>query len=102
MWKITTGHPFSFFSAFLMSILFSIAYLKTGKIYVPMILHSFGNILALMNEHYLSPMLMESEDIQSLPTQMDLIVIIIIAAILLIAMVFGLAKLYPREKGYHL
>ena len=98
----TTGHPFSFFSAFLMSILCSIAYLKTGKIYVPIILHSFGNLLALMNELYLSPMIMGSEETQSLHTQMDLIGIIIIAAILLFATVFGLIKLYPREKGYHL
>ncbi|MCA1011689.1 CPBP family intramembrane glutamic endopeptidase [Halobacillus halophilus] len=95
----TIGHPFSFFSAFLMSILFSIAYLKTGKIYVPIILHSFGNLLALMNELYLSPILMGSEETQSLPTQMDLIVIGIIAATLLFATVIGLIKLYPREKG---
>ncbi|MGP4062952.1 lysostaphin resistance A-like protein [Halobacillus sp. H74] len=98
----TTGHPFSFFSAFLMSILFSIAYLKTGKIYVPMILHSFGNLLALMNELYLSPLIMGSEETQSLPTQMDLIVIIILSVLLLIATVFGIIKLYPRKKGYHL
>ncbi|ARI77851.1 CPBP family intramembrane glutamic endopeptidase [Halobacillus mangrovi] len=97
----TIGHPFSFISAFLMSILFSIAYLKTGKIYVPIFLHSFGNFLAFMNELYLSPLL-GSEETQSLPTQVDLIVIIIIAAILLFATVFGLIKLYPREKGYHL
>ncbi|KHE73198.1 CPBP family intramembrane glutamic endopeptidase [Halobacillus sp. BBL2006] len=98
----TMVHPLSFFSAFLMSIFLSIVYLKTRKMYVPIIVHAFGNLIVLLNQHLLSPLLFSGEQTESLPEKAELLAMSIIATALLSITIFGFYKWYPRRESIHL
>ncbi|WP_413359390.1 CPBP family intramembrane glutamic endopeptidase [Robertmurraya sp. 2P01SA] len=50
-------HSGSFLAAFLTSFLYSILYVKTKKLYFPIIAHSFGNLIVFLPRIFLNRLL---------------------------------------------
>ncbi|WP_052144919.1 CPBP family intramembrane glutamic endopeptidase [Halalkalibacter okhensis] len=89
-------HPTSFFAAFLTSILYSILYVKTKKLYIPIIAHSFGNLIVFLPRIFLGPVV-EDEEVVS-PILIDIVTTFGLSMVLLSITIYGLYRMYPSDK----
>lgn len=89
-------HPVSFFAAFLTSLLYSILYVKTKKLYIPIIAHSFSNLIVLLTRHLLETSV-QDEDV-GVPTLTDIVLTMGLTITFLTITIYGLYRLYPRDR----
>ncbi|TWT13172.1 CPBP family intramembrane glutamic endopeptidase [Planomicrobium sp. CPCC 101079] len=94
-------HPLSFIGAFLMSMLFSILYLKTERMLVAIIAHAFGNLIVFLTELFVLPLFGTDTDgaqsVSEVPTTGHLIAASSLALLFLAVTVYGLYKIYPKK-----
>lgn len=90
-------HPTTFFAAFLSSFLFSILYVKTKKLYVPIIAHAFGNLIVFIPRIFIEPEF-ENENIEISPSLVELGISFGFTALLLPISIYVLYRLYPKHK----
>lgn len=90
-------HPFNFFAAFLTSILYSLLYVKTKKIYVPILAHAIGNLLAFIPSFLIKPQAVNANENIS-TTLIDIGVMFGLTIFTLSISTYGLYRMYPKQK----